>query len=263
MRVALKLSRYQLRDLMRSKWLFAYSAFFFLVTYALFRFAGDGPKVVVSLMNIVLIIIPLVSTMLGTTYYYGSREFVELMLAQPIRRGSLFTGMCLGVSIPLMMSFLVGVGGAFLVCGSEAGEDLTAFLTLLLVGGVLTFIFVALAFLVAVLNKDKARGLGISLLFWLLFSVVYDGLVLLAVVCFADYPLEIPLIALSVLNPIDLGRVLILLKFDISALMGYTGAVFQKFFGGSPGMAVSLFSLAGWSLVTFLLGRSCFARKDF
>ena len=263
MRVALKLGRYQLRDLMRSKWLICYSAFFFLVTYALFRFAGDSAKVVVSLMNIVLIIIPLVSTMLGTTHYYGSREFVELMLAQPIKRGSLFTGMCLGVSLPLVLSFLVGVGGAFLVCGSAAGEDLAAFLTLLLVGGVLTFIFVALAFLVAVLNNDKAKGLGISLLFWLLFSVVYDGLVLLAVVLFADYPLEMPLLALSVLNPIDLARVLILLKFDVCALMGYTGAVFQKFFGSSLGMAVSLASLAGWSLVTFLLGRSYFARKDF
>lgn len=263
MRVAFKLSRYQLRDLMRSKWLIAYSAFFFLVTFTLFRFAGDSSKVVVSLMNIVLIIIPLVSTMLGTTYYYGSREFVELMLAQPIKRGSLFTGMCLGVSIPLVISFLVGVGGAFLVCGSAAGQDLEAFLTLLLVGGVLTFVFVALAFLVSVLNNDKARGLGISLLFWLLFSVIYDGLVLLAVVLFSDYPLEMPLLALSVLNPIDLARVLILLKFDVSALMGYTGAVFQKFFGSSLGMVVSLASLAGWSLITFLLGRSCFARKDF
>ena len=263
MSVAYKLSRYQLRDLMRSKWLAAYSAFFFLVTYVLFSFAGDSSKVVVSLMNLVLIIIPLVSTVLGTTYYYGSREFVELMLAQPIKRGSLFTGMSLGVSIPLIMSFLVGVGGAFLVCGSAAAQDLAAFLILLLVGGVLTFIFVSLAFLVAVLNKDKARGLGISLLFWLLFSVVYDGLVLLAVVLFADYPLEMPLIALSVLNPIDLARILILLKFDVSALMGYTGAVFQKFFGSSSGMAVSLVSLAGWSVITFLLGRKFFARKDF
>lgn len=263
MRVALKLSRYQMRDLMRSKWLAAYSTFFFLVTYVLFRFAGDSSQVVVSLMHIVLVIIPLVSTMLGTTYYYGSREFMELMLAQPIKRESLFTGMCLGVCIPLIMSFLVGVGGAFLVCGSEVGQDMAALLTLLLVGGVLTFIFVALAFLFSVLNNDKARGLGISLLFWLIFSVVYDGLVLLAVALFADYPLETPLLALSVLNPIDLARILVLLKFDVSALMGYTGAVFQKFFGSSSGMAVSLASLAGWALITFLLGRNRFARKDF
>ncbi|MBJ6723912.1 ABC transporter permease subunit [Geomesophilobacter sediminis] len=263
MRETLKLGRYQLRDLMRSKWLFAYSGFFFLVTFALFRFVGDGSKVAVSLMNLVLFIIPLVSTMLGTTYYYGSREFVELMLAQPIKRGSLFAGLCLGVSIPLVLSFLAGVGGAFLFCGSEVAQDLPAFLTLLVVGAVLTFIFVALAFLVAVTNKDKARGLGISLLFWLVFSVIYDGLVLLAVVCFADYPLEMPLLILSILNPIDLARVLILLKFDVSALMGYTGAVFQQFFGSSWGIAIALTSLVGWSVLTFILGRSCFARKDF
>jgi hypothetical protein len=43
------------------------------------------------------------------------------------------------------------------------------------------------------------------------------------------------MIILSALNPIDLGRILFLMKFDIAALMGYTGAVFQRFFGSGLG----------------------------
>jgi Cu-processing system permease protein len=160
-------------------------------------------------------------------------------------------------------SFLAGVGIPFDIFGSVARQDLPSVLILLFAGALLTFIFVAMAFLISVTNEDKTRGLGVSLLLWLLFSVVYDGLILLAVILFADYQLEVPLIALSILNPIDLARVLILLKFDISALMGYTGAVFQKFFGSSLGVFISLFSLISWAVVFFTLGVKCFKKKDF
>lgn len=54
-------------------------------------------------------------------------------------------------------------------------------------------------------------------------------------------------LAATVLNPIDLSRIMILLKLDISALMGYTGAVFQKFLGTALGMSLSLLTLALWA----------------
>ena len=60
-----------------------------------------------------------------------------------------------------------------------------------------------------------------------------------------DYPMEKPMIGLSALNPIDLSRILILLQLDVSAMMGYTGAVFEDFFGTYPG---KIFSLAIISL---------------
>ena len=43
---------------------------------------------------------------------------------------------------------------------------------------------------------------------------------------FADYPIERPMLGLMLANPVDLARVVLLLRFDVSALMGYTGAVF-------------------------------------
>jgi Cu-processing system permease protein len=63
---------------------------------------------------------------------------------------------------------------------------------------------------------------------WFYFSLIYDGLLLFFLFQFSDYPLEKAMIVLSSLNPIDLGRILILLKLDIAALMGYTGAVFDE-----------------------------------
>ena len=54
-----KIMKYELRDVARSRWLFAYTAFFLLVTDALLRFSDGGGKALLSLMNVVLIIIPL------------------------------------------------------------------------------------------------------------------------------------------------------------------------------------------------------------
>ena len=86
-----KIIRYELRDVLRSRSLIAYALFFLLVMEALLRF-GDGAKAAVSLMNIVLLLIPLVSVVFGTMYLYGAREFTELLLAQPVHRAQLFAG---------------------------------------------------------------------------------------------------------------------------------------------------------------------------
>jgi Cu-processing system permease protein len=107
------------------------------------------------------------------------------------------------------------------------------------------------------------RGLAVAVLLWLLFAVVYDGLVLLLLNVFADYPLEKPMIGLMLLNPVDLARVLLLLSFDASALMGYTGAVFEKFFGSALGIGLSAAALGVWLLVPLALGRRFFKKKDF
>jgi Cu-processing system permease protein len=80
---------------------------------------------------------------------------------------------------------------------------------------------------------------------------------------FEEYPLENAMIALSVINPIDLGRILFLIKFNISALMGYTGAVFQKFFGSSLGVLLSAGCIFLWIVIPLFLSTKIFRKKDF
>ena len=136
-------------------------------------------------------------------------------------------------------------------------------LVLLLIGIALTFIFTAIAFFISVSQDDKAKGLGFSILLWLILAVVYDGFVLFIVYYFAEYPLEKIMIILSIINPIDLGRILFLIKFNIAALMGYTGAVFQQFFGGLIGIIVSVVFILLWILIPLSLSTRLFRRKDF
>lgn len=258
-----KIFKYELSDVIRSKWIIAYTLFFLVLTDALFRFGGNGAQVMLSLMNAVLILIPLVCIVFGTMYLYNAREFTELMLSQPVHRFNLFSGLYLGLALPLSAGFLAGVILPFLLHNGPTGSHTGALLTMLGSGMLLTFIFVALAFLTAIRFEDRVKGLGIAIFVWLFFSVLYDGMVLALVSIFSDYPLEKPILALTILNPIDLARVLLLLNFDISALMGYTGAVFELFFGSSQGVIVSLSALVTWFTVPLYLSHRLFIKKDF
>jgi Cu-processing system permease protein len=65
------------------------------------------------------------------------------------------------------------------------------------------------------------------------------------------------------LNPIDLSRTLILLKLDISALLGYTGAVFKQFFGTDFGLIVSFVMLTVWVILPVLSIIFKSKKKDF
>lgn len=259
----LKIARYQLRDIVRSRWIVFYGVFFLVITDALFRFGGAGERVLLSLMNVVLIAVPLVAIVLGAMYVYASREFTELLLAQPVRRRSLFFGLFLGLSLPMCVALVLGIGLPFLYHGALGASQVGPTAMLLGTGVLLTLVFTALAFLVALGTEDRTRGLGACLALWLFFTVVFDGLVLLAIYLFSAYPLEQPVIALSMLNPVDLGRILLLLNFEISALMGFTGAVFERFFGSGLGQSLAIGALLLWVSVPFALGLRSFVRKDF
>jgi len=257
-----KVLGYQLRDLGRNRWILAYAAVLAALTEALFRLGGDPAGVVLSLLNVVLILVPLVGLVFGTVYLYGSREFIELLLAQPVSRRALFAGLWGGLAVPLTGAMVAGLGIPFLLHGG-GGIPWRALLVLLATGALLTGAFTALAFLVALYCEDRARGLGVALLIWLGCSVLYDGLVLLLVILLRDHPLETPLLVLTLLNPLDLGRILLLLQLDVAALLGYTGAVFQRFLGTTLGWSLAGLGLLLWVIVPLGMGRRRFGRRDF
>lgn len=263
MKVTAKVARYEIRDVIRSRWLIGYTLFFLLVTDALFRFGGGGEKALLSLINVVLILIPLVSIVFSTVYLYAAREFIELLLAQPIKRRQVFAGLYVGLALPLSLSFVTAVCIPFILHRGIASAQPGTFAALLLAGIALTLIFTALAFLIVARTEDRVKGLGLAVAVWLFLAVLYDGLVLLVISIMADYSIERPLIALMLANPMDLARVALLLQFDVAALLGYTGAVMQKFFGRAIGVTVTSLALAVWVIVPLFAGMRAFQKKDF
>lgn len=259
----LKILKYSFYDLVRSRWSYVYFLFYLLLGIVLLFLNNDLSKAVITLMNVIIILVPLIGTIFGVMYYYNSREFTELLLAQPVKRSSIFLGQYFGVATSLSLSLIIGLGVPFVLYGIFENSAIWDFLLLLVTGTFLTFIFTALAFVIALSNENKIKGFGYAILLWLFMAVIYDGLFLMSLLYFEDYPLDKFSLFATMLNPIDLSRVLILLKLDISALLGYTGAVFQKFFGTSFGLILSMVMLVFWVLVpTFFIWRIA-KRKDF
>lgn len=249
--------KHVLLDLIRNRIIMAYTFFLLAMSFGIFNMDENATKGIMSLMNLVLIFIPLVSIIFSTIYVYNSSEFIELLVAQPLKRKSLWLSIYAGLSSSLVLAFLVGVGIPVLIYdGTSTGY------ILLLSGVFQTLIFTGIALLASVVTRDKAKGIGVSVLLWFFFTLIYDAIVLTLLFRFSDYPLEKPMIALSMLNPVDLSRILILLKLDISALMGYTGAVFSDFFGSASGMLLSGLVLSVWAIVPVWLSMRKFQRKD-
>jgi Cu-processing system permease protein len=235
----------------------AYTLFLLLVSFSLFQLEENGSKAILSLLTIVLIIVPLISMIFSTIHYYNSYEFIELMLSQPMSRTRILLSEFGGVALSLLCAFFIGVGiPVLLFAFDETG------LSLLFTGGSLTLIFTSIAFLASVKARDKARGIGAALLLWFYFALIYDGLVLMILFSFSDYPMEKFTLLLSALNPIDLGRIFIMLKMDVSALMGYTGALYKDFFGSGTGVLFTVGIMMLWITLPLWWSLKVFKKKD-
>lgn len=252
-----KIAKYVLQDIFKNKVIIGYTLFLLIVTSSLFLLDNDVNKGISSLMSIVLIIVPLISMVFATTYFYNAYEFIELLVAQPVSRGHIILGIYLGMGIAMIGALVIGVAIP-LLCFAPSVVSVVLILAVM----ALTLIFVSLAFLSAVITRDKAKGVGVALLIWFYFAILYDGLVLSVLFSFSEYPLEKVMLACAVFNPVDLGRIMILLKLDIAALMGYTGAVYKQFLGNNTGVMVACGLMLLWIIWPLWLSVKLFRKKN-
>lgn len=252
-----KILKYVVIDILRNKIILCFTVFLVALSLSIFNLEDSSAKGILSLLNIVLIIVPMVSILFAAIYVYNSAEFLELLVSQPLKRKTIWLSIFTGLSFSLALSFFVGIGIPVLLYEFSATG-----LVLIISGILLTVIFVALAMLAAVRIRDKARGIGAVILLWLYFSVLFDGIVLFILFQFADYPMEKAMVGITALNPIGLSRIMVLLKMDVSAMMGYTGAVFKDFFGTAAGLITSLLVLLLWIILPAWLSVTRFNSKD-
>lgn len=258
----LKIVKYSLFDLLRSRWLLIYFLFFLVVSAMLFYFSGDPSKTMASLLNVEIAIVPLVSILFGVMYFYNSREFTILLLSQPLKRKTIFLGMYLGLALPLSLCFVLGSSIPLLWSDPEGLEPMAVFMYLIS-GILLSFIFTGLGFAIALWQDNRIRGFGLSILVWLYMLILFDGIFLYILMQFQDYPLEELSLVLTLLNPVDLSRVMVLLKLEIAALLGYSGAVFNDFFGTAKGIGMALGVMLLWVSVPVGLILRSGNRKNF
>lgn len=252
-----KILKYVILDIVQNKIVLIYTALLLLISLSVFNLESNPSKGMLSLLNIILILVPLISIIFSTIYIYNSSEFIELLVSQPVKRKSIWLSLFGGLASSLSFAFFIGSGIPILLYHADSTG-----IIMISMGLLLTVIFVSIAMLSAGITRDKAKGIGLSILLWLYFSLIFDAIVLFFLFQFQDYPLERAMVLFSFLNPIDLGRIQILLQMDISALMGYTGAVFREFFGNGLGIGLSFLGLFIWIVLPLFISLKKFSRKD-
>ncbi|MFK7001380.1 ABC transporter permease subunit [Flavobacterium oreochromis] len=246
-----------IKDIYKNKIILAYTIILSILSWSSFFLEDNSSKGILTILNVILFTVPLVSILFGTLYLYNSSEFIELLLSQPIKRENIWCNLYLGISFSLGMAFCIGAGIPLLINSPNSVG-----IMMLVVGVLISIVFVSLAFLSTIFTRDKAKGIGLAIMIWLYFSILFDGLVLFLLFQFSEYPIENTMVGITVFSPIDLARIQILLYLDVSAMMGYTGAIFKDFFGTTLGLILSFLFLFLWAFIPFMISLKKFKNKD-
>ena len=244
-------------DIFKNKIVLAYTLILAILSWTSFSLEDNSAKGMLTILNIILFTVPLVSILFGTIYLYNSSEFIELLLSQPIQRKKIWSSLFIALSLTMMAAFLIGAGIPLLVYAPDSSGFM-----MIIVGCLISVIFVALAFLCSIITRDKAKGIGFAIMTWLFFALIFDGMVLFLLFQLSEYPIENAMVAVTAFSPIDLARIQILLHLDVSTMMGYTGAIFKDFFGTTVGLLISFLLLCLWVFVPYIISLVKFKHKD-
>ncbi|WP_211200534.1 MULTISPECIES: ABC transporter permease subunit [Bacteroides] len=253
----IKIFKLIFKDILKNKTTLVFLVVLAVMSWVSFSMEDDVNKGLITIMNEILFIVPLMSILFSTIYLHNCRECIVLLLGHPIRRATIWNGIYAGVASSLCLAYLLGAGIPILVYSFNMAGLLMIFM-----GLCITLVFVSLAFLICSFVSDKSKGIGLALILWLFLALIYDGIILFILFQFSDYPIDHFMIGTLMLNPIDLARLQMLIKLDVSAIMGYAGAAFKELVGKKAGIIVSFLVLVLWVVLPYLWSVRLFRKKD-
>jgi Cu-processing system permease protein len=261
------------RRALETRWLFGFTAVFAALVLGLSWFGLAQAREVgfqgfarttLSLMNLVLLIVPLCGLLLGVTSLGGGGETLPLLLAQPVGRGEVLMGKFLGLGAALTVAQALGFGVGGVVVAVNAGADqVRAFLSLTALSITLGWLHLAAALCIGAIWTDRLKAMSIALMLWLVLVVAYDLCVLGATTILNGVPLQAVLFPALLVNPVDLARVLITISVGSGALFGPTSAVLVRMFGPGQGTLLGVAVLTLEIAVPLAIATHVFRRRDW
>ena len=226
----------------------------------------DFSRTAVSLVQLVLLLVPLSSLLIGVLSLAPERGAAELLFSQPVSRRTVLAGQCLGLFAALAAAEAIGFGAAGLVIFSHAGGDGAAgFLLLFLCSVLLTAVFLSLAALLAAgaVGRRRARALALALVVWFVAIVLFDVAALGVASLLPSGPASRVLIVSVLVNPADAVRTGALLGLQGTTAFGSASLAFLRFTKGPVG-ATALLSLSVvlWIVLPFAWAARRLERAD-
>lgn len=228
----------EFRDRMRNRWVLAVALVFTIFSLVIAYFGGAQQGMVgfrsieftiASLVSLVIYLIPLIALLLGYDAIVGERErgSLGLLLALPITRLELLLGKYVGLALALTLSTVAGFGVVAVLLWKHMDTNaLFHFVGFVLSSVLLGLAFLSVAVLVSVLARDRTRASGMAIASWFFFVLVFDLLMLGALVLVSDKMSGDIFAWLLLLNPADIFRILNIFSLeDVSRMYGLASVV--------------------------------------
>jgi len=267
-------ARYELVLAVRSRWLQIFAVVFaglaLAVAGAGYVLSGghgvqDFSRTAISLVQLVLLLVPLAALVFGALALTSERGAAELLYSQPVSRGHILFGRVLGLWAALSAAELVGFGLAGLVLQWQAGlGGVARYGALALTAVVITGVFLSVAaWLSSGHTGRRTRVLALALVVWFLAVVLFDVAALGAASLLRSGSASRLLIWATLINPVDAARTGALLAIEGTSAFGAATAALLRFTGGmtAAGAAIAT-SLVLWLVVPFACAVRGLTRSD-
>jgi Cu-processing system permease protein len=268
-------ARQELRLAVRSRWTQIFALVFAVLALAV---AGSGyvlsgghgvqdfARTGASLMQIVLLLVPLTALLVGVQAFASDRGAAEILLSQPVSRAAVLWGKLLGLVEALVAAESLGLGAAGIVIFSRSGgEGLAGFFVLFLASVVLTAVFLALSATLgsAAFGRGRTRALALAVVVWFAAVILFDVAALGAASLLPSGMASRLLVAAALVNPVDAVRTGALLGIEGAAAFGAASLAFLRITGGPvrAGLLLAL-SLLAWTLVPLWVAVRRLERAD-
>jgi Cu-processing system permease protein len=247
---------------LRSRWTQIFAAVFGLLAFGVagagYVLSGghgvqDFARTAVSLVQLVLLLVPLTALLIGVLSLAPERGAAELMFSQPVARHTILLGKLLGLFQALAAAQAVGFGAAGAVVYSRSGaEGIGGFLLLVAASLVTTAVFLGLAALLAAgaVGRKRTRALALALVVWFVAVVLFDLAALGAASLLPSGAASRVLMVAAIVNPIGAVRTGTLLAIEGTGAFGAASLALFRFTGGPAGAGLVLaLSLLLWLTV--------------
>jgi Cu-processing system permease protein len=259
----------------RSRWTQTFAVVFAVLALVVassgYVFSGgsgfqDFDRTAASLVQLVLLLVPLTSLVFGVMALTPDQGAAELLFSQPVPRRTILAGKLLGLFLALVAAQAIGFGASGLLLFTRTGSDgLASFLGV--VGGsvALTAVFlsVAAALTAGDTSGRRARNLALALVVWFVAVVLFDAAALGLASLLPSGLASRVLIVGAVINPVDAVRTGTLLGVEGTTAFGAASLAFLRFTGGTVGAAVWLgASIVFWIVAPLVAADARLTRAD-
>lgn len=260
---------------LRSRWVQIFAAVFGILAFAVagagYVLSGghgvqDFARTAVSLVQLVLLLVPLTALVIGVLSLAPERGAAELLFSQPVTRGTVLFGKLLGLFQALGAAQAVGFGAAGMAVYAQSGADgLGGFLMLALASLVTTAVFLGVAALLSSgsVGRKRTRALALALVVWFVAVVFLDLLALGVASLLPSGAASRVLMVSAIANPLAAVRTAALLAIEGTGAFGAGSLALFRFTGGPRAAGVVLgLSLIVWLTVPAALALRRLRRAD-